>query len=368
MKTEEQTMKAWILRNYGDLRLEEVPVPKVEPGWALVKVKVVQAAVVDRGLIHKMPHLHQAGIEKRLSAGKPVQLGHEYCGEVTEIGQGVTTLKPGDRVCSPAYALCGTCEMCRTGREAQCRNRMTIGVEIPGAFAEYVCLPENGLVRVPDGPTDNEVAALQPLSSCVADVESAELKMEDSVVVLGQGSMGLGCMQIAKMGGAGLLIAVDVRPESLELSRLFGADEIINSMETDPVSEVRRLTGGKGPDVVFETAGGRKADGLSGFQTPQQAVQMIRRGGKVIQAANLEGNLEIDSVLLRSKRVKYIFPDSAEVRSLKYAAFLVASKRIQVGPQITHVLRGLDKLPEAMEITGNKAKYRASNPAQVVIA
>jgi len=108
-------MKAWIMRAYGTFRLDDVPVPEVKPGWALVRVKVVQAAVVDRGLIQKMPHIFQSRIEKRLSEGKPIQLGHEYCGEVLEIGQGVTTLQPGDRVCSPAYFPCGMCEMCRPG-------------------------------------------------------------------------------------------------------------------------------------------------------------------------------------------------------------------------------------------------------------
>lgn len=360
-------MKAWRFHDYGDFRLEDVPLPEVKRGWVLVKVKVVQPAVVDKGLIEGMSHIYQTRIAKMLSEGKPVQPGHEYCGEVVEIGQDVTTLQVGDRVCSAAYAHCGTCGMCRSGKESKCLSPMTIGVEIPGAFAEYMSMPEWGLVKVPDGPTDNEVAAFQPLSGCVADVRSADIKMEDTVVVLGQGAMGLGCLQIAKLAGAGLLIAADVRPESLDLARDFGANMVVDCREADPVKEVRRLTGDYGADVVFEAAGGRRGDGLAGFQTVQQALQMVRVGGKVIQVANLEGIMELDTVLMRTKRIRYIFPDSAGVESLRCAAFLVASKRIKLGPQITHVLHGLEKLPEAIEITANKAKYRASNPAQIVV-
>ncbi|MBI2907109.1 MAG: alcohol dehydrogenase catalytic domain-containing protein [Chloroflexi bacterium] len=360
-------MKAWRLHSYGDFRLEDVAEPDVKPGWAKVKVKVVQAAVVEKGLIEKMPHIWQAEISRKLAEGKPVQLGHEYCGEVVEIGQGVTTLKAGDRVCSSGHAPCGTCDMCRCGQEESCQALLTVGVDVPGAFAEYFTLPEKGLVKVPEGPTDNEVAAFQPLSGCVSDVESAEIRMKDTVVVLGQGAMGLGCLQIARVAGAGVLIAVDVRRQSLELARSFGADHVINARDTDPVKEVRRLTGDRGADVVFEAAGGRKADGLAGFETVQQAMQMVRGKGKVVQVANLEGDLVLDSVLLRSKRVRYIFPDRAEFEALRHVAFLVATKRIQIGPQITHVLQGLENLPEAMEITANKAKYGATNPAQIVV-
>ncbi|MBI2908423.1 MAG: alcohol dehydrogenase catalytic domain-containing protein [Chloroflexi bacterium] len=361
-------MKAWRLHDRGDFRLEEVALPEIRPGWVLVKVKVVQVAVVDRGYLEGMPHPHQARIARMLAEGKPVQVGHEYCGEVVEIGPGVATLNVGDRVTSAGGQIhCGTCSNCLAGRESQCVSPLHIGVEIPGAFAEYMSIPEWGMVTVPDGPTDNEVAALQPLGICVSDVRSASIKMGDTVAVLGQGAMGLGCLQVAKLAGAGLLVAADVRPEALDLSLDFGANAALNSAETDPVGEVRRLTEGLGADVVFEAAGGRKQDGLAGFQTLQQALQMVRRGGKVFQVANLEGLLELDPVFLCSRSIKYLFPDPVTAENLSYAAFLVASKRIKVSPQITHVLHGLDKLPEAMEITVNKAKFRTSNPPQIVV-
>ncbi|MBI2907169.1 MAG: alcohol dehydrogenase catalytic domain-containing protein [Chloroflexi bacterium] len=361
-------MKAWRLHAYGDLRFEDAPLPEVRPRWVLVKVKVVQVAVVDRGVIEGVPNPHQPRIRKMWAEGKPVQLGHEFCGEVVETGPNVSTLEVGDRVSYPGgHFRCGACPMCKSGNESECLSPMNFGLEVPGAFAEYVSVPEWGLVRMPDGPTDNEVAAFQPLGVCVGNVRNANIQFGDTVAILGQGAMGLGILQVAKLAGAGLLIALARRRESLDLSRDFGADATVNVTEADPVTEVRRLTSGRGVDVVFETAGGRKEDGLAGFETVRQAVQMVRAGGKVFQVANLEGPLELDPVHMRSRSIKYMWPDPVGPEGLKYAAFLVASKRVKVGPQITQVLHGLEKLPEAMEIVANKAKYHAFNPPQIVV-
>ncbi|MFC1943084.1 zinc-binding dehydrogenase [Chloroflexota bacterium] len=358
-------MKAWRLHDYGDHRFEEVPIPESKPGWALVKVKVVQVAVVEAGLVEGMSHRSQSRMAKMLSEGKPVQLGHEYCGEVVEIGKGVTALKVGDRVSSENPIPCGTCAGCQASKE--CLSPMDLRVEIPGAFAEYMCIPEIGLIKMPDGPTDNEVAAFQPLSACVSHVRSTNIQMGDTVVVLGQGPMGLGTLQIAKLAGAGLLIAVDVRPEALDSARDYGANIVINSGEADAVKEVKRLTEDVGADVVYDEAGGRPKDGLAGFQTIEQAIQMVRIGGKVIQGANLEGNMEIDPVFMNTRSIRYIFPSRPVVADFQYAAFLVASGRLKVAPQISHVLHGLEKVPEALQITVNKAKYRATNPPQIVV-
>jgi threonine dehydrogenase-like Zn-dependent dehydrogenase len=186
-------------------------------------------------------------------------------------------------------------------------------------------------------------------------------------VVLGQGAMGLGCLQIAKLSGAGLLIAVDTRPEALAISRVYGADVVINATEVDVLKEVKRITDGNGPDVVFEEAGGRSKDGLAGFKTLEQALQMVKSGGRIIQAANLDGRLDLDPVFMRGRRIRYIFPGAGSIKDFPYIVFLVASGRMKITPQISHVLYGLDKLPEALDITVNKGKYHATNPPQIVV-
>ncbi|MFC1937954.1 zinc-binding dehydrogenase, partial [Chloroflexota bacterium] len=312
-----------------------------------------------------MPHPSKAIEDKMLAEGRPITHGHEFCGEVIEVGEGVTRFKVGDRVgYIPVRVPCGECAMCLAGKKSQCLSPL----EIPGAFAEYVCMPEEaGLVKMPDGPTDNEVAALQPIATGVGQVKAADIQMGDSVVVLGQGAMGMGVLQLAKLAGAGLLIAVDVRPEVLDISGKYGANIVINSREADPVKEVMKATGGAGVDIVFEAAGGRATDGLAGFQTVQQALQMVRKEGKVVQVANLEGNMEIDPSFMKRKGITYLFPGGHTVEDLEYVAFLVASGRLLVAPQLSHVLHGFDNFTEAEKIAIDKAKYRATNSAQIVL-
>jgi len=193
-------------------------VHEVRPGW--VPVKVVQAAIVEAGHLEGMKHKKEPRIARMLAGGTPVTLGHEFCGEVTQVGDGVAALGVGDRVSTAATFPSRTCAGCLAGR--RCQSRIALNVDIPGAFAEYVCLPDHGLVRIPDGPTDDEVATLQPLLDCLHQVGSAEIKLGETVAVLGRGAMCLGCLQIARMAGAGLLIAVDIRPEALVLARAYG--------------------------------------------------------------------------------------------------------------------------------------------------
>lgn len=360
-------MKAWRLHQFSDFRLDDVPIPTVKAGWVLVKVIVVQPSVTDGEMMEGMAHMFKGRLSKMMEEGRPVQRGHEYSGVIVEVGEGVTTLKVGDRVSSPAVIPCGQCAMCRSCKMDRCLSPLLVGAEIPGAFAEYMCLPEWGLVKIPDGPTENEIATFQPLSECVEYVRSAQIEMGGSVVVLGQGPIGLGCLQIAKLVGSGLLIGVDVREENLELSSKYGADVVIDAAKTDPVEQVKRLTEDVGADVVFETAGGSSKHGLAGFKTIQQAFQMVRRGGRVVQAANLVGMMELDTALMRGRSIRYVFPDRGGQESMRLVALLVASRRVLVEPQITHKLQGLENLLEAMKITANKGAYHATNPAQIVL-
>ena len=122
-------------------------------------------------------------------------------------------------------------------------------------FQEVALLPEIALVRVDDSISDSEGACLQSLSDSIAAVETADIRMGDSVVIFGQGSMGLECMQIARISGAGRIITVDVRDESCKISKGLGADYALNGRQCDVVAAIRDLTEGNGADVVFECAG-----------------------------------------------------------------------------------------------------------------
>jgi threonine dehydrogenase-like Zn-dependent dehydrogenase len=179
--------------------------------------------------------------------------------------------------------------------------------------------------------------------------------------------MGLECMQIARVSGAGRIIAIDVREESCAMARELGADHVINAAEDDPVTAVRDLTEGNGADVVFECAGGSPKQGLAGVRTLMQAIDAVHSGGVIVGVSWFGAPIEFPVDVLRERSLRYVFPDISTLEHLEHTVRLVSTGRVRLKPAIKHVLEGIDRVPEAFEITANKGKYRAINPAQVVL-
>lgn len=362
-------MKAWRFYGFSDMRLDDVPVPQCRPGHVIVKVRCVQPSVTEAQLAFGVRTLAYDKIKRRLETEAPVQLfGHEFCVEIVEAAPDVTRFKPGDRVAARAKLPCGTCSLCQTERGYLCRKGPIIGFQLPGCFSEFAVLPEIALVKVDDNISDSEAACLQSLSDSVAAVETAGVRVGDTVAVFGQGSMGLECMQVARNSGAGLIITVDVRDEACRVSKELGADHAINAAVDDPVAAIQDLTGGNGADVIFECAGGSPRQGLAGIRTLMQAIDAVRSGGTLVGVSWFGDPLEIDIDILRERSLRYVFPDISTLAHLQHTVRLVASGRVRLKPAITHVLQGIESVPQAFEITAKKGQYKAINPAQVVMA
>lgn len=362
-------MKAWRFYGFGDMRLDDIPVPELRPRHVLAEVLCVQPSVTEAQLAAGIRTLAFDRIKKRLETEAPVQLfGHEFCVRIVEVGAGVTRFRPGDRVAARAKLPCEACPLCDSGRAHLCRKGPIIGFQLPGCFAEYAVLPEIALTLVDDRISDSEAACLQSLSDSVAAVETAEIRIGDSVAIFGQGSMGLECLQIARVSGAGKIITVDVRDEACAMSKELGADHAINASNENAVEVIRELTGGNGADIVFECAGGSPTQGLAGAKTVAQAVDSVRSGGKIVGVSWFGGPFEVDIDLLRERSLRYVFPDISTLEHLQHTVGLVASGRVRLKPTITHVFDGLEHVPEAFEITANKGRYKAINPAQVRVS
>jgi threonine dehydrogenase-like Zn-dependent dehydrogenase len=328
----------------------------------------VQPSVTEAQLACGIPTLAYDRIKRRLEREAPVQLfGHEFCARIVEVGIDVSGYKVGDRVAARAKLPCQSCSLCLTGRSTLCRSGPVIGFDLPGCFSELALIPAIALVHVDERISDSEAACLQSLSDSVAAVETAGIAIGDTVVVFGQGSMGLECMQIARVSGAGQIITVDVREEACQVSHEYGADHALNATECDVVSTIHELTGGIGADVVFECAGGSARQGLAGSRTLIQAIDAVRSGGKIVGVSWFGHPLEINIDQLRERSLRYIFPDISNASHLKHTVGLVASGRVSMRRTITHVLHGIDAVPKAFEITANKGKFKAINPAQVTI-
>lgn len=362
-------MKAWRFYGFGDMRLDDIPTPTLKPAHVLAQILTVQPSVTEAQLAFGIPTLAFDKIKKRLETEAPVQLfGHEYCARILETGPGVSRFRPGDRVAARAKLPCQQCPLCAAGQAARCRKGPIIGFQLPGCFSEFALLPEIALTLVDGNISDSEAACLQSLSDSVASVETANIRIGDSVAVLGQGSMGLECMQIARISGAGRIIAVDVREEACAMARELGADHVINASADDPVEAIRDLTGGNGADVVFECAGGSARQGLAGTRSLMQAIDAVRSGGTIVGVSWFGAPIEFPVDLLRERSLRYVFPDISTLEHLEHTVRLVSGGRVRLKPAITHVLEGIEAVPQAFEITANKGKYKAINPAQVVIS
>lgn len=361
-------MKAWRFHGFGDMRLDEVPEPVCSPGSLLVEPLCVQPSVTEAQLAFGIPTLAYDRVKLRLETEAPIQLfGHEFCARVIETSQGAGRFHKGDRVAARAKLPCGNCPLCHSERGNLCRKGPVIGFDLPGCFSERASIPEIALVQVDERVSDSEAACLQSLSDSVAAVETAQLQMADSVVIFGQGSMGLECLQIARLTGAGLIITVDVRDEACQISRELGADHALNARNCDVVATIRQLTEGNGADVVFECAGGSPQQGLAGHETLFQALEAVRSGGKVVGVSFFGGPVQLPVDRLRERSLRYVFPDISTFKHLEHTVKLVASGRVRMAGTITHVLEGIESVPKAFEITANKGKYKAINPAQVVM-
>jgi threonine 3-dehydrogenase len=231
------------------LAMVDVPIP--EPGEVLVKVQATSICGTDL-------HIYQWDSWAASRIKPPLIFGHEFSGEVVELGKGTSHLKVGDHISAETHIVCGVCHQCRSGQSHICQDVSIIGVDQPGCFAEYAKIPEsNAWLNPPDMPAD--VASVQePFGNAVHTALSTDL-VGKSVLVTGCGPIGLMAIGIAKAAGAALVIGTEVVPYRLELARDVGADLAINPLEIDVAEEITTCTNGTGVDVLLEMSGNPSA-------------------------------------------------------------------------------------------------------------
>lgn len=267
------TMQALVLTSPGEFEIREVPVPKVEPGEVLCKVRVVAICGSDPEIIH-------GGLAGTWPPSYPFIPGHEWAGEVVSVGKGVTNLKIGDRVAGEAHKGCGFCPNCLTGLYNLCLNygkpesgHKHYGFVSYGAFAQYNAYSVRSVTKMPENVSFNEGALVDTAGVALHGLELSGITPGGTVCIIGPGPIGMIAMRAARALGTSRVIAVG-RGTRLEFAKKLGADLTINFMEEDPVKAVLNATDGLGVGEVFECSG---AEG-----TFNQAVRMASRGGKVV--------------------------------------------------------------------------------------
>ncbi|MDI6743874.1 MAG: zinc-dependent dehydrogenase [Thermodesulfovibrionales bacterium] len=257
-------MKVAKLYSFNDIRIEDIPIPEIGPGDALIKTRACGVCSGD-----VMPWY----IEKKA----PVVLGHEPTGEIVEVGKDVTSFKPGDRVFTHHHAPCFTCRSCRRGDYVQCETWKNTKI-IPGGISEYILIPkinlENDTLSLPDTLSYEDGTLIEPTACVVKALKRAGIRRGDSVLVIGLGIMGQLNILLAKSYGAGRIIGSDMVQFRLQKAKELGADEVIDVSKDNLIDELKNLTDGIMADVVV--VGPNSADAM------KQGIECAGTGGKVL--------------------------------------------------------------------------------------
>ncbi|MEC1375918.1 galactitol-1-phosphate 5-dehydrogenase [Heyndrickxia oleronia] len=269
----EGKMKAAVLHSLGNIKKEIVDIPQINEEEVLIKVKYAGICGSD--------------VPRSMISGAriyPLILGHEFSGEVVEVGGNVSDIHPRDRVVVAPLVSCGECLYCKAGDYGLCDHYNIIGTGSNGAFAEYVKAPKNHVLKIDDRLDFETAAGIEPATIGYHGLQKANIQPGETVVVMGCGSIGQLTLQWAKIFGASTVIAVDIFDDKLELAKELGADITINSKNEDPVEKIKKLTNG-GADVVAETAGN--------VFTQQQSILAAKKKGRVVFIGITHKGLEL---------------------------------------------------------------------------
>ncbi len=265
-------MKAAILIDDKEIRFEEVPAPRPKKDQVLVRVHWASICGTDL-------HIYLGEFKPRVVY--PRILGHEFSGIVESVGKDVSHLKEGDKVVVDPIIWCNQCPACLNGHHNACHFLKLIGVDVDGAFSEYVVADSDKVFKVPEGISLRNAALTELYSLGVHSKRKAMIEPGDKVVILGAGRLGLSVLEVIKQTGASWVCSVDILENRLEIAKKIGAELTINARKKDPLEEILSLTDGLGVDRVIETVG--TAVEIGNRRMPvEQAVRMARHGGRIV--------------------------------------------------------------------------------------
>ena len=293
-------MKALVYHGNRDLRLESVPDPKAGHGEVLIHVDYCGICATDEEKYLCSP-LFISGDKPNPINGKKIPLisDHEITGSIQEVRRDVHNLAVGDRIIINGVLTCNICYWCKRGKVTQCLSIAAVGFNIDDGLADFISWPATNVIRLPYRVSSEQAALAEPAAVALHAIRRSRLQLGETTAIIGVGTVGMLAMQAAKSIG-GKVFAIDKRKMSLDMAKTLGADAVINSEETDAGQALLDLTGGVGPDVVIDAAGGKN--------TPEMAVKWVRRGGRVVLVAiyiqkpefNFNGVVSIEVEILGS--------------------------------------------------------------------
>jgi threonine 3-dehydrogenase len=302
------------------LWLEEVPIPEIGINDVLIKVR-------QTGICGTDVHIYQWDEWAQQTIPVPMTIGHEFVGEIVDVGSNVNDFLPGDLVSGEGHVVCGRCRNCLAGRRHLCANTLGVGVDRPGAFAQFIALPMTNIWRHNPGISEEIAAIFDPFGNAVHTALTFPVLGED-VVITGAGPIGLMAIPIVRRAGARHVVITDLNPFRLELARRMGATLAINPMET-PLAEVQKQLGMlEGFDVGLEMSGSRAAF--------VEMIENMCHGGKIAMLGIPAKPMEIDwrKVIFNMLTIHGIY--GREMYETWYKMSVLVESGVNISPVITH--------------------------------
>lgn len=314
------------------LWMENVPVPEVGPSDVLIRVKKSAICGTD---VHIWNWDHWA--QKTIPV--PMVVGHEFVGEIAEVGSAVTKYHVGERVSGEGHIVCGKCRNCRAGRGHLCHYTKGVGVNRPGSFGEFVCIPEHNVVPIPPEVPDEVAAIFDPFGNAVHTALSFDLVGED-VLVTGAGPIGIMGAMVARRAGARKVVITDINPVRLELARKVGIEHVVDASKEDLTQVMAAIGMTEGFDVGLEMSGAPPA-----FRS---MIDAMNNGGKIAILGIAPDGFGIDwnKVIFKMLTLKGIYGREMFETWYKMIAFVQGG--LDLSPIITHRI-GIDQFRDGFE-------------------
>jgi L-iditol 2-dehydrogenase len=327
-------MRVAMYYNNRDIRVEEIPTPRIGPGELLVKVLasgICGSDVMEWYRIKKAPRV----------------LGHEITGEVVEVGEGVERYRIGDRVFVSHHIPCNTCYYCLNGYHTVCDTLRSTNFD-PGGFAEYIRVPklnvDRGVFVLPEGVSFEDGVFIEPLACVLRGQRLAGLKVGQTIFVIGSGISGLLHVALARASGAGWVIASDINEYRGKAAKRFGAEEVVDAKEVNP-SRIRQINHGRLVDLVIVCAGT-----VSAYH---QALESVDRGGTVLCFAPVEPGVKFPLPLFDfwNDGIRLLPTYGGGPLDISDAIELIRARRLPIKEMVTHRL-GLSETGLGFKLVG----------------
>jgi len=304
------------------LWMEHVPLPAMNANDVLIKVR--KSAICGTDI-----HIWNWDDWASSTVPVPMVVGHEFCGEIVDVGAAASQYSIGQRVSGEGHITCGLCRNCRAGRGHLCRNTKGVGVHRPGSFAEYISLPESNIVPIPDDIPDEIAAIFDPFGNAVHTALSFDLVGED-VLVTGAGPIGIMAAVVARRCGARKVVITDIIPARLDLARKMGVEYVVNAAEEKLSDVMPKIGMTEGFDVGLEMSGAAPAF--------RDMIDKMNNGGKIAILGIAPTGFEIDwnKVIFKMLNLKGIY--GREIFETWYKMIAFVQGGLDLSPIITHRL------------------------------